>query len=199
MKYIKIFFILIIFLVSFLANKTLAQEEATFLLSPRSGNYNQGDVFSLELKFNSSEPVTSIKSYLNFNPSTIRVESVDSNAGIFPYWWENIFNNEEGTIQLQASLPAPGEKEGLIAKIKFQVIKSGQANITFDASSLALKPSDENILNLTASVGAQFSLFSPSLATMIKSNVLVSVLSGILLILVIFFLILQKKRLVKKA
>jgi hypothetical protein len=199
MKYLKTVLVLVVLISSFLPQKLFAQDNAIFLLSPASATYNEGDRFSVELQLNSPEAVTSVKSYLEFDSSKIKVESIDTAAGIFPYWWENSFDNETGKIQLQASLPSPGAKEGLIARINFQAVQGGQTPVTFDASSLALKPSDENILNLTASVGAQFSLVSPPLITTIKSNMLVSTLVGILILLIIYFVIVRKKRLIKGA
>lgn len=160
---IRLFFCATLILTAFLliADQVFAQERAVFFLSPQSGNFRQGDSFSVELRFNSSELVTSIKSELVFDPSVVRVESVDSQNSIFTYWWENFFDNKIGIIRLQASVPSPGLQEGFVAKINLYALKSGQVNIVFKQSSLALKPNDENIFNFTASAGASFSIFSP--------------------------------------
>ena len=195
MKNIKLLLFLIILIEFFLPNNLFAKEEAAFLLSPSSGNYNQGDVFSLELKFNSSEPVTSIKSYLNFNPSTIKVESIDT-TGVFTYWWENIFDNKTGKIKLQASAPAPGGKEGLIARINFKAINKGAAEISFESPSSALKSNDEDILNLTASIGARFSIDSTSSKPAMGLKNILLIISATLLAIIVFIFI-QKKKLIK--
>ena len=173
-----------------------AQEEATFTLSPSSGTYNLGDKFSVELKLDSSQPLTSVKSELSFDPSIVKVADIDSDSGVFTYWWEKFFDNEKGAIRLQASVPSPGQTEGLIAKINFEAVKAGQSTVSFNPSSLALKPNDEDIFNLTASVGANFSVFAPILKQS-SFGLWITLLAIALVLFVVFFVF--KKRLVKKA
>jgi hypothetical protein len=195
MRNIKSLLILIILIGLFSPNNLFAKEEAVFLLSPNSGNYNQGDEFSINLKLNSSGPVTSIKSYLKFDPAAIKVENIDT-TGAFTYWWENIFDNKTGKIQLQASAAAPGIKEGLIAKINFQSIKNGTAEISFESTSLALKADDEDILNLAASVGAEFTIDPASPISIAGSKNILLIIFGVLLVVIIIVFI-QKKKLIK--
>lgn len=199
MKNIKTFLILIILIEFFLPNKIFAQKEAIFLLSPNSGSYEQGDNFSVEVRLNSPQPITSVKSELKFDQSIIKVESIDSAGSVFPHWWEKYSNNETGKIRLQASVPSPGEKEGLITKINFQAIKKGDANIGFESSSLVLKPNDEDIFNFTASVGAHFSVISSSVGQLGSggNNILVIALGILLALAVLLFLFVFKKRLTK--
>lgn len=179
-----------------MTGQAFAQKEAAFILSPDGGSYNLGDKFSVELKLNSSEPLTSVKSELSFDPSVVKVVDIDSDSGVFSYWWEKFFDNEAGIIRLQASVPSPGQTEGIIAKINFQAIKTGQSAVSFNPSSLALKPNDENIFNLTASVGAIFSVFGPTLKQS-SSGPLITILVIALALFVAFFIF--KKKLVKKA
>ncbi|MFH1423816.1 MAG: cohesin domain-containing protein [Candidatus Nealsonbacteria bacterium] len=176
--------------------QTSAQEEAVFILSPDSGSYNLGDKFSVELKLDSSQPLTSLKSELSFDPSIVKVVDIDSESGVFTYWWEKFFDNEKGAIRLQASVPSPGQSVGPIATINFQAIKDGQSAVAFNSSSLALKPNDEDIFNLTASVGANFSVFSPMLKQSSSSFWVIALAIMLVLFIVFFFF---KKRLVKKA
>lgn len=195
MKNVKPLFFLIILTGFLLPNILFAENKAVLTLSPDSGNYNQGDKFSIELKLSSLELITSIKSYLKFDPETLKVESIDT-TGVFPYWWENVFENQTGKIQLQASTPPPGEKEGLIAKINFQAIKNGAADINFEPSSLALKANDEDILNLAASVGAEFTINPASPGSTTGSKNILLIIFGVLLA-VIIFIFARKKKLIK--
>ena len=197
MKHFLKYFILLLFLsVSFLSSKILAHEETTFFLSPSSGEYQVNDTFSIELEINSIIGITSLKSYLNFDSSVISVSSIDTTDSVFSTWWENTFDNQEGKVQLQASTPFPGYtgSNGLIARISFRVVDSGTANINYDSSSLALKPDDENILDLTNSLGASFTI--PSLESTTESKTILTITFGVLLALIILFVIF-KKRLIK--
>lgn len=147
---------------TFLAQVTPGVNEAVFYFSGETGTINKNNTSSTELIINTSAAVTSVKAYLNFNSSLLSVTSIDTTNSVFTSWWENSYNNTTGRIQLQASLPTPGHNgPGLVAKINFQAINTGAATITYDATpgnNLALKIDDTNILNLTRSTGASFTI-----------------------------------------
>ncbi|MFH1423817.1 MAG: fibronectin type III domain-containing protein [Candidatus Nealsonbacteria bacterium] len=147
---------------TFLAQVTPGANEAVFYFSPETGVINKNNTSSTELIINTSAGVTSIKAYLNFNFSAISITGIDTTNSVFTSWWENSYNNITGKIQLQASLPSPGHNgAGLVAKINFQAINTGTATVTYDATpgnNLALKIDDTNILNLTRSTGASFTI-----------------------------------------
>ncbi|MCH7604543.1 hypothetical protein IID24_00905 [Patescibacteria group bacterium] len=134
-----------------------AQENgATFFLSPSAGKYDIGEEFDLQLNLNTEDPVTSIRVYLNYDPSLVAVTQIDTDVDAFPYWWEQ--EQEDGMLKLQASAPSPGvQGETKIADLRFKVLGAGAAVLAFDSSSLALTPQDENILNLDPSSWARFS------------------------------------------
>ena len=55
---------------------------------------------SLDLILKSLQPITSIKSYLTFDSSKLKVESIDYTNNIFSYWWENTFDNKTGVYKV---------------------------------------------------------------------------------------------------
>lgn len=157
-------------IIVYIANKPLKEfspriivsQKAFFKLLPESGIFNVNGDLSIELRINTTGGITSIKSYLNFNPSLLKVVSIDFTNSDFGNIWEKAFDNKTGKIKIQTSTPAPGftGSDGLIAKINFKTMATGQASISYDASSLALVPSDDNILNITNSAIANFKINS---------------------------------------
>jgi hypothetical protein len=134
--------------------------EAVFEFSPSNGTYNINTVFSVDLRTDSSVGITSVKAYLNFSTSSLQITSLDFTDSVFGSQWEKTFSNTTGKIQIQASAPFPGftGAGGLIVKINFQSTAVGVANITYDPTSLSLTSADQNVLNLSRSVGASFTL-----------------------------------------
>jgi len=130
---------------------------ATFSLSPASGMYGVGEEFDIDLKVQAEESITSVKAYLNYDPSLLQVIGIQSNKDGFPYWWEE--EGADGIIKLQASIPSPGfQGEETIANIKFEVTRAGSVQLAYDFSSLALNAQDENILDIPSSSQARFTL-----------------------------------------
>lgn len=197
MRHFKALSLIVLINLLLLPSQLLAAQEATFILNPSDGQYNQGDNFPVDLKFNSSESLTSIKSYLKFDPNIIQVEEIDVAESVFPFWWEKDVDGKNGTIKLQASAPSPGQTQGLIAKINFQAVGEGPAKITYEPPSLALEVNDQNILNLTASIGGQFNIVSTYLQ---QTNQWTIILIIVLVIaaLVVVFLFLRKRPIKKK-
>ena len=146
----------------FLSQVVPGPNEAAFYFSPDSGEYEENDIFAVELRINTSAAITSIKAYLNFDQTNISVTNLDPTASVFSTEWENTYNNTTGEIKMQRSEPTPGHNgDGLIAEITFQATNSGEATISYDASCLALKSDDTNILNLTISTEASFTINEP--------------------------------------
>ena len=136
---------------------------ATFSLSPTTGTYEVSEEFNIDLKVKAEDSVTSVRAYLTFDPSLLRVIEIQSNKDAFPYWWEQ--ESLKGIVKLQASAPAPGfQGEETIANIKFEVIGAGSALLAYDSSSLALNAQDENILDIPSSGQARFTLSGQALS-----------------------------------
>ena len=136
---------------------------ATFSLSPASGMYGVGEEFDIDLNVQTEDSITSVRAYLNYDPSLLQVVEIQSNKDAFPYWWEQ--ESMDGIIKLQASVPTPGfQGEETIANIKFEVMGVGSAQLAYDFSSLALNAQDENILDIPSSSEARFTLSGQTLS-----------------------------------
>ena len=137
--------------------------EALYFVSPSGGAHEVSNTFQVELRIGSSEGITSMKAYLNYNPSLIAVVSMVSSSSAFSTWWEDTFDNVAGKLRFQASTPTPGfsGNNGLIATITFQAMGGGTATLTYDSSSLTLKANDTNILNLAGSTSGSYTITVP--------------------------------------
>jgi len=126
-------------------------------LSPSTGSYKPNEEFTLQLQLDSPKPITSVQAHLNFDSSLFSVTSIETNQTTFPNWWEK--KSENGIIKLAASSPVPGVSGKMtFATINLKVLKAGTATIHYSSSSLVLDPSDQNILDLSSSSGASFTL-----------------------------------------
>lgn len=169
---IVIFLSVLVFIAGWLATtdvrRLLAQvapgpNEAIFSFLPSTGTFSVGDTFIVDLRISTTVEITSIKKYVNFSPTLLSVQSIDSVTSVFPHEFEQTFDNTSGKIQLQRSKPIPGFNDnglnpGIIAKVTFQALAAGIASLTYDSTSLALKTDDINVLNLTNSTGASFTI-----------------------------------------
>ena len=147
----------------FLAAVIPGSNKAVFYFSPETGNHNVGATFPVQLRVAASSGVTSVKAYVNFNPALLQAQSISITGSAFPNWFEQVTDNVNGIVKLQAGTPAPGfsgsgASDGLIATVTFRVLNEGVLTLAHNAGSLALKPTanDENILDLVNSTGASF-------------------------------------------
>src|SRR3989344_4439044 len=98
MRYANFSFILIILSGTFfLPNQLLAQEGARLYLVPDTQTVEVGNSFTIELRVDAPEEITSIKAYLNFDPSVLSVKSIEPESEIFPYWWEKSVDQHNQT------------------------------------------------------------------------------------------------------
>ncbi|MCH7604544.1 hypothetical protein IID24_00910 [Patescibacteria group bacterium] len=160
----------------FLSQVVPDPDEAVFFLSPDTGNIFVNTIFSTELRFSTSEAITSIKAYLDFDPSLITVTAIATTGSVFSSVWEKEFDNTLGKVRFQASLPSPGfnGSDGIVISILFLAMAPGTATTTYDADSLVLKSNDEDILNLSRSTGGTLTISSdttsPSPPTTVSYN-----------------------------
>ena len=195
-KYFKSFLVLCLVFSGFIFPGIIsAKEGANFFLSPSVGTYKVNEELQVELKFNTSKAVTSVKAYLNFDSSLLAATKIDTENSDFSSWWENTYTQENpvGQIKIQASSPSPGftGEDGLIAKINFKVLKEGTVKISYDSSSLALLLNDENILNLDQSLQGEFKIEGVSFDAL--SSPIVQIFIVLVLIAVILGLIFREK------
>ena len=109
----------------------------------------KGDTFDVDVKMNLEEAATAARIYINFDPTKISGQSIDTGVSAFTTVWpEAIYDNASGVVKLQAGQKAPGVSgEITFARLTFAANESGSANLSLDASSLVLTPNDSNLVN----------------------------------------------------
>jgi hypothetical protein len=78
------------------------------------------------------KPVTSVQSWLSFDPSKLQGSSIEARSSAFglmaPY--KNTFDNVNGLVMLGRANPQPVlEKSSLVAELSFDIVKDGTTTI----------------------------------------------------------------------
>lgn len=129
-----------------------AHAQATLFISPESGNYKVGDLFSALVNVNSGgEAINAAAAQINFDNNKLEVVSIGYTRSLFILWTEEpTFSNAAGTIRFSGGLPNPGFTgiSGSVLRITFRARAQGTAAVTFvNGSILANDGKGTNILS----------------------------------------------------
>ncbi len=157
----KIFLFLGFFVFSFFGAR--AANAATLYLSPSSGDFTVGNIFTANILVN-TEGVTinNAEATVNFPSGLLEVVSFSKSGSIFSLWVEEpSFSNGAGTLSFNGGLPTPGFNgaTGKVLSAVFRVKKAGSASLIF--SSAAVRANDgEGTDVFKTGVQAKFNLTS---------------------------------------
>ncbi|MDP3784694.1 MAG: cohesin domain-containing protein [bacterium] len=137
---------------AFLCLPLLARAQATLSVSPQSGAYRAGELFSVLLNVNTGgSPINAAAGQLNFDNLRMEVVSMGYSSSIFTIWTEEpVFSNPAGTVRFSGGLPSPGFNgaSGALLRITFRPKAAGQAPVVFASGSvLANDGKGTNILD----------------------------------------------------
>ena len=117
---------------------------ATLYLSPSSGNFSVGNIFTVNVLVNTENAdINNAEATINFPSGLLEVISISKSGSIFSLWVEEpTFSNSAGTLSLNGGLPTPGFKGsgGKVIGAVFRVKKAGSASLVF--SSAAVRAND---------------------------------------------------------
>jgi hypothetical protein len=135
-------------------SKDVGAAGATLSLSPASGTYNVGDVFSVNVVLNSGggNGVNASDGTIKFDTGYLAVKSLSRDKSIFNLWTtEPNFSNPSGVISYSGGSPtAYKSSAGIIFSITFMALKAGEGAVSFSAASaLAADGQGTNILSNT--------------------------------------------------
>lgn len=155
-SFIKIFFLIILFIPSFLF-------AASLNITSSASEVKTGDIVNIKVVLNSSgAAVNSAEGVLNFPSDILEVISLDKSNSIFSIWVEDpSFSNSIGTISFSGGLPSPGfiGTNGKVISVVFHAKKSGTA--TFNISDGAVRADDGSGTSVLNGVsGAQINVSS---------------------------------------
>ena len=148
MNYKKILLLSLIFL--FFSLQSV--KGATLFISPNSGTYSVGKIFSVSVKVDSGGGVgiNAAESILSFDPQYLNVNSVSKSGSIFTLWpLEPTFSNSKGEISFAGGSPqAYTGNGGTIVSITFSAKKAGTTKVEFKFGSvLAADGKGTNVLS----------------------------------------------------
>ena len=139
-------------------------EEASFYLSPLSGNYMVGETFSVTLFINAQGvSINAAQAKILFPSEKLKVINISKSDSIFTLWvQEPIFSNSKGEISFAGGLPSPGYigEAGKVMTIFFQGKTEGQARVSLEKEIItANDPKGTDVFSF--SLGGTYSIFPP--------------------------------------
>ena len=137
---------------------------ATLSLTPNTGVYTVGGVFTARVVVNSQgQNINAAEGTLRFNPRELAVVSVDRSNSIFSLWvTEPTFSNTAGTISFSGGSPTGYQgAAGTIMNVTFRVLAAGTARVNLaDGSVLANDGRGSNVLSGMS--GGTFTIQAPA-------------------------------------
>jgi len=128
----------------------VSAEAATLRISPDTGVYSVGNVFTVSVLVNTqSKSINAADGQLRFNPSELQVVSATRGGSIFNLWTEEpAFSNAAGTVSFGGGSPSGYTGAvGNIITVTFRALNAGTPRITFTSGSvLAADGMGTNIL-----------------------------------------------------
>lgn len=146
---------ILIILASFFLTVPVAQA-ATLYFSPSSGNFNVGNVFTVNILVDTqNQAVNNAEAVINFPADFLEIISISKSGSNFSLWVEEpTFSNKDGRISFVGGLPTPGFSgpAGKIIGMVFRGKKTGSASLVF--SSGAVRANDGLGTNILSDLGA---------------------------------------------
>lgn len=139
---------------------------ATLNISPGTGVYTTGSVFSVRVGINTQgKNILAAEGLLNFNPQELSVVSIDKSGSIFNMWAvEPTFSNTAGTINFAGGkIGGYTGSFGTAITVTFRTKTAGTAKVTFSEGLITEDgPSGTNILS--GMIGGTFTIQAPSIS-----------------------------------
>ncbi len=125
------------------AGRSLRNRPTQALLSgPVTERVAVGSELSLPIRINTSTAtINAAELFLSYDPTELRVLSVDKADSIFSIWITDqpSFDQAKGAVSFAGGLPNPGfSGQGVIGQIRVQPLKKGPLHITFSQKSRIL-------------------------------------------------------------
>jgi len=112
-------------------------ESASLLISPASGSFVKGEIFSVKIEVESISPINSAQAVIHFPSDKLEIVEASRDNSLFSLWPEepSSLAGFPGSFSLIGGLPHPGfTGRGAIVEIRFKVKESGFAAIEFGES-----------------------------------------------------------------
>jgi len=145
----------------------------TLFVSPTSGSYSVGQIFSTRVLVSSpSRAVNAISGTISFSRDKMQVVSVSKAGSILSLWVEEpSFSSSVGTVNFEGVVPNPGYigSSGTIITVNFRVTAPGDANVRVSSGSILAN--DGLGTNVLRTLGTSSFTFSPATPAPVPTSV----------------------------
>jgi hypothetical protein len=150
----------------YLITRIFAAGSATLYLTPASGSYSVGSSVNVQVWANTgTDPSNAVEADLSYSQAQLQFVSIDGTGSAFGIAAAG--SGGSGSVTIARGVTGgqpPVTGAVLVATVKFNVIASGSASITFKNSSAIVRSTDStNILNTT--VGATYTIAAAATPT----------------------------------
>ncbi|OGZ63837.1 MAG: hypothetical protein A3A98_00935 [Candidatus Staskawiczbacteria bacterium RIFCSPLOWO2_01_FULL_40_39] len=134
-----------------------AAEAANLYFSPVSGNYAQGENFTVSILVNAEKPVNAVSGTISFNTKYLEVLSLSYASSIINLWVVNpTFSNKgsTGNVNFEGVIFNPGYTgfQGRVIDVVFRAKSIGSTNLVY--SNSAILANDGEGTNVASSSGS---------------------------------------------
>ncbi len=116
-------------------------QKAVVSFSPQNGSFTEGSTFEVPIVIDTKgQAINAVELYINFDPKKLQIIEPTGGQSIIGLWVEPpSYSNTAGTLKLVGAIGGGiTTKAGIIAKVTFKALASGDTKITFSGKSQVL-------------------------------------------------------------
>ncbi len=160
----RLFAILIILTLSFAVVPSAKAESASLYLSPSSGSFLVGSVFTVSVFLNTEEnEINAVWAELKFPPEILQVTSPTAGTSFVTEWIvPPNYSNEKGIVSFRGGVPGGiTTSASLVSSITFRAVASGTAKVEFVKGSKVLLADGKGTNILTSTRNGEYHILVP--------------------------------------
>lgn len=131
--------------------KPQAAATAVLSIAPASGNFQAGDIFSIDIQLNTGgAQIVAVAAYLRYDKTKLEAVSIDPSSSVFTYEAENTIDSANGRILITRGEPTPGVNSSAlqVTRVNFKGLAAAtNSSITLDFTGVDANGDSGAILN----------------------------------------------------
>lgn len=160
----KIFLFLFVLILSFIIAPSAKADSASLYLSPASGSFLKGSVFTVSVFVNTEEnEINTVCAELKFPADKLQITSPTAGTSFIAEWLTPPnYSNKDGIISFRGGIPKGiTTSAGLVSAITFRAVSSGIAKIEFRQGSKILLNDGKGTDILTDTRDSEYNILIP--------------------------------------
>ena len=160
----RVFFLLIILILSFTVAPPAQGASSSLYLSPSSGSFLVGSTFTVSVFLNTEgNEINAVWAELKFPPEILQITSPTTGNSFISEWiLPPNYSNERGIISFRGGIPEGiTTSAGLVSSITFRAKASGTAKIEFRKESKVLLNDGKGTNVLTNTINGEYQILIP--------------------------------------